>query len=93
MRSCCFEGRVLSICKDGRTYGTLLKTSAVKRKKERKPLSKIDRHSCRRRRRRFLILESCNAYEYLRAIAAIVLVVRVERATTAARFRGRLQLL
>ena len=40
-----------------------------------------------------LILESCNAYEYLRAIAAIVLVVRVERATTAARFRGRLELL
>ena len=81
---------------DRKTNGTLLKTGG-ETLKERKPLSKIDRHSCRRLRR-FLILESCNAYissicsiyvymnTYLRAIAAILLVGRVERASTAARF-------
>ena len=45
---------------DRKTNGTLLKTGG-ETLKERKPLSKIDRHSCRRLRR-FLILESCNAY-------------------------------
>ena len=74
-------------------YPICFKTSSgkTKRKKESHFL-KIDRHSCRCRCR-FLILESCNAYEYLRAIAAIILVVGVERSTAAARFWGRLELL
>ena len=90
---------------DRKTNGTLLKTGG-ETLKERKPLSKIDRHSCRRLRR-FLILESCNAYissicsihicmymnTYLWAIAAILLIGRVERASTAARFWGRFELL
>ena len=58
---------------DRKTNGTLLKTGG-ETLKERKPLSKIDRHSCRRLRR-FLILESCNAY--ISSICSMYILVAV----------------